>query len=399
MRSDNNGLSLHRVPNMKPMLHMLFASFAFLFVVPHSQAQEAKRIADTLQTFVDRQTLAGAVAMVANRDKVMAVEAVGFADIAGKKPMKTDSMFWIASQTKPITAAALMILYDEGKFKLDDPIENYLPEFADVWVAVEKDKEHIVLKRPKQKITIRHALSHMSGMPFASQMERPTLDMLTLRDAVNSYAITPLMSEPGTKYAYSNEGINTAGRLIEVISKMDYETFLSKRLLEPLGMKDTTFRPNAEQIGRLAKAYRPNATNDGLIETKISQLTYPLDNPKRQPMPAGGLFSTASDVVCFCQMMLDNGTFRGQKILSPEAVKELTIKQTPNSIKEEYGLGFSMGKNNFGHGGALSTNMNIDTHHGAITIWLVQHMGYPGNGNQAYNEFRKMAASTFGKGK
>ena len=122
-----------------------------------------------------------------------------------------------------------MILVDEGKIALDDPVAKYLPEFRDLWVAAERDGEHVLLKRPKRPITVRDVLSHTSGMPFSSAMENPTLDGLPLRVAVKSYAMTPLQTEPGTKYAYSNAGINTAARILEVVSGMPYEEFLQKR--------------------------------------------------------------------------------------------------------------------------------------------------------------------------
>ncbi len=216
-----------------------------------------------MQPFVDKHTLAGAVTLVASKDKVLSLEAVGFADVEAGKPMRPDALFWIASQSKPITATALMMLVDEGKVKLDDPVEKYLPEFRNQWLAVYQDKDAVLLKRPKQPITVRDVLSHTSGLPFRSAMEEPTLDGLPLRDAVKSYAMTPLKFEPGTKYEYSNAGINTAGRIIEVVSGMPYEDFLDKRLFGPLGMKDTTFWPNEEQLGRLAKSYRPTSRQDG----------------------------------------------------------------------------------------------------------------------------------------
>src|SRR5262249_6486865 len=153
--------------------------------------------------------------------------------------------------------------------------------------------------RPKTAVTVRQCLAHTSGMPFASAAEKPTLDALPLKDAVASYARTPLLTEPGTAYRYSNAGINTAGRIIEVVSGMPYETFLDKRLFRQLGMKDTTFWPSEEQLKRLAKGYRPGEGKKGLVETKIGQLRYPLDDRKRGPMPGGGLFSTADDVARF----------------------------------------------------------------------------------------------------
>lgn len=356
-----------------------------------------KPLAAALQPFVEKGHLAGAVVLVADRSKVLAVEAAGYSDVRAKTPMTTDAVFWIASQTKPITAAALMILVDEGKVKLDDPVSKHLPEFTNVWLAAEKDKDHVLLKRPKRAITVRDCLNHTSGMPFASAAEAPTLDALPLANAVKTYAMTPLNTEPGTAYQYSNAGINTAGRIIEVVSGMTYEAFLDKRLLAPLGMTDTTFWPSESQAKRLAKVYRPNQAKAGLEETKISQLQYPLGTRAgRYPMPAGGLFSTAADVARFCQMMLNGGTFDGKKVLSEAAVKELTTRQTPDTLKESYGLGFSVGKDTFGHGGALSTNMTVDSRRGLVFVWLVQHAGYPGDGSAAQAAFRKAADAKYG---
>ncbi|HEV3236479.1 MAG TPA: serine hydrolase domain-containing protein, partial [Gemmataceae bacterium] len=355
-------------------------------------ADSGKAIAAALQPFVDSHSLAGAVLLVADKDKILSLEAVGFANLAAKKPMQTDMIFWIASQSKPITAAALMMLVDEGKVKLDDPVAKYLPEFKNQWLAVEQDKDHLLLKKPKHHVTVRNILSHTSGMPFSSAMEQPTLDGLALRDAVRSYAMTPLQSEPGTKYAYSNAGINTAGRIIEVVSGLPYEEFLDKRLFEPLGMKDTTFWPDESQLKRLAKSYRPNADKSGLEETRIGQLTYPLSSRKRHPMPAGGLFSSAADVNRFCQLILNRGLYKSKRLLSEEAVKQMTAKQTGDAVKDNYGLGFALGGTTFGHGGAYSTNMTVDSKRGLITIFMVQHNGWAGDGAKSLGVFQKAAS-------
>ena len=270
-----------------------------------------------MQPFVDRQELAGAVMLVADKDKVLAAEAVGWADIAAQKPMQTDSMFWIASQSKPITAAALMMLVDEGKVNVDDPVEKYLPEFQGQMVVAEKDAEHVLLRRPKHPITVKNVLSHTSGLPFKSALEEPTLDLFPLAARVRSYAMTPLEFEPDSKYQYSNAGINTAARIIEVVAGMPFERFLDERLFQPLGMKDTTFWPSDEQVARIAKSYKPGPGNQGLEETTIGQLYYPLtDRTQRFPMPAGGLFSTAHDMARFYQMLLNGGQLDGKRYLS-----------------------------------------------------------------------------------
>ncbi len=382
---------------MKTYLRFAVFLAALPVLLPCVSADDTppKNVAAALQPFVDRHALAGAVTLVADKDKVLGVETVGFADMANQKPMQKDSLFWIASMSKPITAVALMMLVDEGKVKLDDPVEKYLPEFKDVWLAVEKDKDHMLLKRPAKSITVRHILSHTSGLPFSSAMEQPTLDGLTLRDAARSYAMTPLQSEPGTKYAYSNAGINTAGRIIEVVSGMSYEEFLDKRLFEPLGMKDTTFWPSEEQLKRLAKAYKPNKDKSDLEETKIGQLTYPLNDRKRQPMPAGGLFSTAADLAVFGQMLLDGGKIKQQRYLSEAAVKELTTKQTGDAVPNTYGLGFDVGGGQFGHGGAYATNLSVDPKTGLITVFLVQHAGWIKDGDKSLGAFRKAAQEMY----
>ena len=379
----------------------LLASLGSLLslTAPTAPAAEPK-LAEAVKPFVDRNELAGAVMLVADKNKVLAVESAGFADIRASKAMANDAMFWIASQSKPITGAAVMVLVDEGKVSLDDPVEKYLPEFRGQMYVAEKDDNHKLLRKPTRPPTIRNMLSHTSGLPFKSAIEEPTLDRLSLADRVRSYAITPLEYEPGTKYLYSNAGINTAARVIEVVTKQSFEAFLDERLLKPLGMNDTTFWPNEAQAARIAKAYKPGEKNMGLVETPISQLHYPLtDRTQRTSMPAGGLFSTASDVARFYQMLLQGGQFNGRRVLSEAAVKELTKRQTPAEVKESYGLGFSVSPTTFGHGGAYSTNSTADSQRGLIFVWLVQHAGFPGEGGKSQDSFRKTALAAFGDGK
>jgi CubicO group peptidase (beta-lactamase class C family) len=381
------------------VMPVAFARVAAGYAVPLPSPSQQKTIAAALQPFVDNHTVAGAVTLVADKEKVLSLEAVGYADIGGMQLLKTNALFWIASQSKPITAAALMMLVDEGKVRLDDPVEKYLPELGGLWIAAEKDKSHMLLKKPAHAITVREILSHTSGMPFQSPMEQPTLDALTLRVGILSYAVTPLAFEPGTKYSYSNAGINTAGRIIEVVSGMPYEDFLDKRLLVPLGMKDTSFWPNEEQVTRLAKAYRPNKDKTGLEPTTIGQLKYPLSDRGRQPMPAGGLFSTATDVARFCQMMLNGGELEGKRYLSEAAVKEMTKKQTPEGVKDNYGLGWSVGPGTFGHGGAYATNMTVNTKRELVAVFMVQHAGFPGEGAKSLGAFFKTAEELYGRAK
>ena len=361
-------------------------------------------VAAALQPFVDRHTLAGAVTLVATKDRVLDLETVGCADVAAGRPMPTNALFWIASMSKPMTAAALMMLADEGKVNVDDPVEKYLPEFKGQWLAAEQDKDHLLLKHPAHPIKVREILSHTSGLPFSTRLERTEdvyeVDVLSLREAIFAYALTPLNTEPGTKYDYSNAGINTAGRIIEVVSGVPYERFMAERLFGPLGMKDTTFRPDAGQLARLAKSYKPNAARDGFEETRIDQVTYPLTDRRRTASPAGGLFSTAKDVASFGQMILNGGVFAGRRYLSEAAVKEMTSNQT-GGLPSAYGFGWSVSRQpggSFGHGGAYSTNLQIDPAHGLITVFMVQHAGYPGtDGGKILPAFTAAAAAAFGQ--
>lgn len=343
-------------------------------------------IGSVLQQFVNNGVMAGAVALVATAEKVLAVETVGYADLTAKKPMTPDTVFWIASISKPITATAFMMLIDEGKVNVDDPVEKYLPEFKGQMVVAEKDEDHILLKKPAHPILVREILSHTAGLHFCSAMETPTFDRLPLEHAVRSHAISPLVFEPGTQYAYSNAGTNTAGRIIEVVSGMSYEEFMDKRLFKPLGMKDTTFRPNEEQISRLAKSYKRTAP--GLKETLVDQLSYPLNNPGRQPIPAGGLFSTLADIAKFCQMILNDGINQGTRCISHEAIKQMTSRQT-GSVGKDYGFGWGTGPDGrFGHGGAYKTEMTINPQLGLITIFLVQRADdWAADGGNAYATF------------
>ncbi len=382
--------------------------------IPTAGAAEPD-IAGALQPFVDNGTLAGAVVLVASPDKVLSLQAVGYADVGAKTPMRTDDLFWIASMSKPITAAALMMLVDEGKVQLDDPVEKYLPEFRGQMVAAESSPERIVLERPSHPITVREVMSHTSGLPFMSPFEqsRQHIDTLPLPTAVVTYALGPLKTQPGTKYDYCNAGINTGGRIIEVASGMPYEKFLRERLFEPLGMKDTVFLLDAAQVARLAKSYKPGPNNMGLEVKNIDQLSYPLTSSDRYPCPGGGLFSTAADCAAFCQMVLGGGVRDGKRYLSEAAVRQMTSTQTGTLIDANgeggYGLGWQTSRKspgpdgpvipgNCGHGGAYSTNMSIDPARRLITVYMVQHNGYPGpDGGKVHGAFVGAAMEAFGK--
>src|SRR3954451_84882 len=193
-------------------------------------------VSQRMREFVDKHEIAGAVTLVVSRDKVVDVQAVGEADVANHTPMTPDAVFWIASMTKPVTATAILMLRDEGKLSVDDPVAKYVPELGG-------------LKTPGGKpanLTLRHLLTHTSGMAEASPEQARAAK--TLADLIPAYAAKPMQFEPGSKWQYCQSGINTLGRIVEVVSGQSLPDFFDKRLFGPLGMKDTTFYPSAEQM-------------------------------------------------------------------------------------------------------------------------------------------------------
>lgn len=338
-------------------------------------ADGSQSLAVTMRSLVDAGRLAGSVTLIASDGKILNIDCVGHADIADNRPMKTDTIFRIASMTKPITAACVMILQDEKKLSVDDPVSKYLPEFAAVTIEGGGT--------PATPITIKHLLTHTSGVAS------PKSDALgpnpTLAEMVTAIAKQPLMFEPGTKWSYGL-GLNVAGRIVEVVSQMPFEQFVEARITKPLGMTDTTFYPSAEQRARVATLYLRDKKTGKL---KAAPAPAPVDDdaPRRAPQPSGGLYSTALDYFHFCQMVLDDGELNGVRILSPAAVKQMTAIQTGALLEKErpgigWGLGWSVvGRPNgatekldvgsFGHGGAFGTQAWVLPERNAVAIMMI----------------------------
>jgi len=338
-------------------------------------AAQTQTWAERLNAMTAGNVLAGAVTVVADSEQTLETVASGWADIAGERPMKPDTVFWIASMTKGITGAALMLLVEEGKVGLDDPIAKYIPQMKDLWVLEQAAGERITLVKAKAPVTVRQAMSHTGGFPFLAPHEQP-IEALPLRMRMGLYAQTPLIAEPGTRYHYSNIGINLAGYVIEAASGMPYEAFLRTRLFEPLGMTETDFWLTPAQEARLAQSYRASADKTTLERCEIGFLSYPLtDRANRFADPGGGLFSTAHDVTRFCRMLLNGGILDGKRILSEAAVRTLGTKQT-GDVAADYGLGFETYGWGFRHGGAQGTQMRIDTERGLVMVYLIQHSSF-----------------------
>ncbi len=383
------------------------AGVALLALVPATPAAEPavanpdalKGIPATMKTlFVDSNDIAGAVVVVGRKDGVVLNEAFGARDIEAKAPMAKDTLFRIASMTKPITAIGIMILVDEGKLSPDDDVAKYLPEFGNQKLLIPGTLPTGMnpgtpesLKKPARAVKIRDLLTHTSGVanyPIGVN-DVYTKRNRTLAETALATGIQPLVFEPGTKWQYSNPGIDTLGRVIEVVSGQSYEKFLQARVFDPLGMTDTTFYPTKEQRDRLAVVY---------FKGKGGKL-FPDTNPivglpegAKHPIPAGGLVSCGTDLAQLYRMMLNKGELNGKRVLTAKAVAEMTKVHTgdlPNVgfvpgtgfgfgwavVKEPKGVTSMLSAGTYGHGGAFGTQGWIDPKQDLFVVLLIQRSG------------------------
>jgi CubicO group peptidase (beta-lactamase class C family) len=359
-------------------------------------------ISDRLRKYIAANEIAGAVTLVAAPDRVLHLDATGNAGLNPGEKMLTDAIFWIASMSKPILATLLHMLQDEGLLSVDDPVEKYLPEFKGLKTADGK---------PAQ-VTIRHLLTHTSGMGEITGAQ--ARDCKTLASVTPLYVAKPVAFAPGSKWVYCQSGINTGGRIAEVVTGEPLEKLLERRLFGPLGMKDTTFYLTEKQLPRLAKSYRRTAKGD-LEEAAISFLNGKSPTSlDRFPAPNGGLFSTASDYGRFCQMVLRGGELDGKRYLKPETVKLMTTIQTGGLktgftdgngwglgwcvVRKPQGVTAMLSPGTFGHGGAYGTQAWIDPGTKRIYILMVQRANFPNSdASEVRKGFQEAASAVFAK--
>ena len=353
-----------------------------------------------LQPYLDSYKLAGAIGVIADRNgKVHYKNLLGYADVEAKKPIDMDNVFWIASMTKMFAGASVMMLVDEGKLSLDDPVTKYIPQLSKWMVVEEKDEFHILLKPPSQPVTIRHLLSHTSGLTGSSELQQLTgSDRTPLQARALSSVTGPLQWQPGEKYQYGNQGMNVAARVVEeVVSKMPYEgSFLQKRFFDPLEMKEKppSGRPR-QQVARLAGAYGPNKGKTGFARGSIGFLTKPFsDRTHRYPEAGGGLFSTTHDILRYGLLLANDGELDGRRYLSHAAMEELRKMQT-GKTKVNYSLGYHLRNGMFGHDGAYCTDLSVDPKTGMVAVFMVQCTG--GDQWAARDLFLKTATKVFPK--
>ena len=364
------------------------------------------RIRIAMKRYVDKGLVPGVVTLVARRGRVVSFDAIGYRDVESKAPMTTNTIFRIASMTKPIASVALMMLYEEGHFLLSDPISKFLPEFANMKiaqpVAAGLDPPYKLIDATRQ-ITFKHVLTHTAGFPnnyrgitraeFAKNYPRKNTNE-TIGDVVNRLATMPLNFNPGEAWEYG-PATDVVGRLVEVISGMTLDEFLRKRIFEPLKMTDTHFYVPVAKLGRFAANYQPDAANGNkikLVESPNAASRY-VKEPHNYFSGAGGLASTAADYVRFHQMMLNGGELEGVRILGRKTVELMTanhIGDLPVWLTGPgfgFGLGYSVVKDigvtgqagsagQYGWGGAFCTYFQVDPKEELIGIVMTQVRPY-----------------------
>jgi CubicO group peptidase (beta-lactamase class C family) len=327
-----------------------------------------------MQPYLDSYKLAGVIGIIADKTgKVRYKNLLGYADVEAKKPIREDNVFWIASMSKMFAGASIMMLTDEGKVSLDDPVTNFIPRLEKWMVVEEKDASHVLLKPLVRPVTVRHILSHTSGLTGSSELQQATgADSTPLKARALSSVTGPLQWQPGDKYQYGNQGMNIAARIVEIVSGMPYEEFLQKRFFDPLGMTETTFWPSEAQIARLAGAYGPNKEKNGYAKGGIGFLTKPYsDRMHRFPEAGGGLFSTTHDILRYGLMLANDGELDGKRYLSHAAVNELRTEQT-GTTHVNYSLGYHLRNGMFGHDGAYGTDLSVNPKTGMVAVFMIQ---------------------------
>ena len=363
------------------------------------------RVNKMMQGYIDKGRLASGLTMLARHGETFHFEPYGVLDLESGVPVERDTLFRIYSMTKPITSTAVMMLYEEGHFSLDDPVGKFIPELASLKVYDGMGETGMRLVDQQQPITIRHLLTHTSGLSYGFHQDSPVEEMYreaditppdgTLQEMAEKLGRLPLLTQPGTKWRYSF-ATDVLGYLVEVISGKPFDQFLQDNILDPLGMSDTSFFAPEEKLDRLATVY-------GAGKGGIAPLHNPLVDRHARPHTlfsgGGGLVSTGTDYMRFCQMLLNGGVFGDQRLLAPKTVEMMRSNHLADALKPfavgqsnasdtkgcGFGLGFRVvmdiaqhgiiGSNGiYSWGGAASTVFWIDPQEDLVAILLTQFM-------------------------
>jgi CubicO group peptidase (beta-lactamase class C family) len=364
-------------------------------------SERLDRLHEAMQALVDGGELAGITTMVSRHGRIADFQTHGWRDVEATDSMAEDAIFRIYSMSKPITGVALMMLYEEGKFRLSDPVRRYIPEFADLKVAASWSPDGPVLEDADHPMTIRELMTHTAGLAYGIGDPHPADQLYasegvldprgTLQDMIDKLARLPLRQQPGSRWTYS-VAVDVQGYLVEVLSGQPFDRFLQERIFDPLGMVDTGFHVPAEDHHRLAQVYGYDE-NGELAPAPAPDAS---DGPRPFLDPAtffsggGGLVSTTMDYMRFCQMLLNGGELDGVRLLSPTTVEMMSRNHLPREMGEYapgqgFGLDFSVvldpveagtfSAGEYFWGGAAGTWFWIDPVEDLIFVGMIQQFG------------------------
>ncbi|HOT90602.1 MAG TPA: serine hydrolase domain-containing protein [Anaerolineae bacterium] len=361
-----------------------------------------KRVDQVMQKYVDQGKLPGVLCLVARRGQVAYLSKVGWMNVEAQNPIAFDTLFRIYSMTKPLTSVAVMMLYEEGRLSLNDPVAKYIPEFADLKVFVRETETGVELANLKRPITIHHLLTHTGGLSYGfdsndavdRQIQKHVWQRygdnpeITLEEFVHRIAMCPLRTQPGTEFFYSLS-VDVLGYVVQVVSGQPFDVFLQERILEPLGMSDTAFYVPESKLDRFAVNYTPDKEK-GLAVFDAPE-TSRFAKPTRCPAGGMGLVSTLGDYYRFAAMLLNKGELDGQRLLGRKTVELMTSNHLRDGVYRDgnpalgFGLGFgvtldvertqtlgSVGA--YGWGGAATTRFVIDPQEELVHIEMTQLM-------------------------
>jgi len=364
-------------------------------------SERLQRIHETVQRHIDAHDISGAVTLLARKGLVAHLEAHGLMDLASKKPMTRDALFWIASMSKPVAGVAILMLVEEGKVRLTDPVSNFIPEFKALKVAVMQDRPAgagagsqpaapVFYTVPaNREITVQDLLTHVSGLASGGAASTAEVAKVarkpgeTLADYIPRLGMTPLDFQPGSRWSYSpGAAFETLGRIVEIVSGRNFDQFLRQRIFEPLNMKDTFFHPAEDRLQRVATTYRRtgNALERVDTQSRLANTTY--------FSGAGGLMSSAEDYFQFNQMLLDGGQLGGKRLLSPKTVELMASIFAPDTlpgrprgrgfglsvqvVNDPVAAGIRVSPGSYGWDGAFGTHFWVDPKERVVGVLMVQ---------------------------
>ena len=376
------------------LLFLLLAAFALPLAARESNTHYA---ADALKPFVDSGELPGAISILCSGD-VQETACLGWANVEEQLPMTTTRLFMQCSQTKGFCGVTVAMLVEEGKLSLDDPVSKYLPEFAELKIAAKDEMGKPTTVPAKNTLTLRMVMNHTGGFPF----EIPTKKQkgwpgLSLRDTAREAAANPILFEPGTQVRYSNTGIDIGAAVVEVVTGKPWEIFLKERVLDPLGMTETTFTPADERLKDSISLYFIKAGDKPKFLEYNRWMPLPHNGPDVHPSAGAGLWTTAEDQLKFYRMLMNLGVGdNGVRLLKEETVKTLLATTTRPVELGHYslGLGANFEKGTMGHGGAWGTSCTVNWRKKHLVLWVVQQNVAP-NTPRPWIAARDQAAEKF----